>query len=214
MDPHSLIDISIPLKKSMIHYPGDTPFHSEKDAEISDKCAYNLSKIHMSVHSGTHIDFPRHFIKNGLMSQDFSVDRFHIPICVIEISNEESIQRKAIENLDDSECQGILFKTRNSRKNLLLREEFYETYTYLSEEAAEFCVKKKFQLLGIDYLSIEQFGNIAFPIHKLLLKANILILEGINLHEVKPGKYWLSCFPLALENVEAAPVRAILFPRE
>ena len=214
MKPQSIIDISIPLKESMIHYPGDTPFHSEKDAEISEKCAYNLSKLHMSVHSGTHVDFPKHFIKDGLMSQDFSVDHFYLPICVIEIWNEESIPQQSIENLDDSECQGVLFKTRNSRENLLLQEDFYENYTYLSEKAAELCVEKQFQLLGIDYLSIEQFGNITFPIHNLLLKANILILEGINLHDVKPGKYWLNYFPLALENMEASPVRAVLFPRE
>jgi arylformamidase len=64
--------------------------------------------------------------------------------------------------------------------------------------------------IGMDYLSIEEFGSAAFPVHKLLLGAGVLIIEGLDFRGVSAGPYVLSCLPLNLQGVDGAPARAIL----
>ncbi|MDM7912005.1 MAG: hypothetical protein QUS09_02820, partial [Methanotrichaceae archaeon] len=71
-------------------------------------------------------------------------------------------------------------------------------------------VYQRQSLVGIDYLSVDKYGNNAAPVHHLLLKNDVLILEGIDLKEVSPGEYFLLCLPLRLKGAEAAPARAVL----
>ena len=87
---------------------------------------------------------------------------------------------------------------------------FSAGYVYLSSEAAEFCIKKKVALIGLDAISIEKHGDEAFPTHRKILGNSIPILEGINLKEVPSGKYTLVCLPLKIKGGEASPVRAVL----
>jgi arylformamidase len=80
----------------------------------------------------------------------------------------------------------------------------------MSPEAADFCVEKKVSLVGIDYGTIDRYGAQDFPAHHKLLGNDILILEGINLKEVPPGRYTLFCPPLKIKGAEGSPARAIL----
>ena len=87
---------------------------------------------------------------------------------------------------------------------------FSESFVYLSPQAAEVCGKKKLGLVGIDYVTIDKFGETSSPAHHKLLGNDILILEAINLKDVPPGKYTLLCLPLKIKGCEGSPVRAVL----
>jgi len=115
-----------------------------------------------------------------------------------------------LENLDIEPGDALLFKTDNSISSRCRNGVFFESFVYLSSEAADFCVEKKVSLVGIDYISIEKYGDETFPSHRKILGNNILILEGIDLKAVPPGKYTLLCLPLKIKGGEASPVRAIL----
>ena len=87
---------------------------------------------------------------------------------------------------------------------------FSEQFVYLSPEAADICINKKVKLVGLDYITVERYGDQEFPIHRRLLENNIPLLEGIYLKDVPAGRYTLICLPLKIRGGEASPVRAIL----
>lgn len=104
----------------------------------------------------------------------------------------------------------LLFKTTNSTSGLSRNGIFSEKFVYLSEEAADVCVNLGAGLVGIDYISIDRYGDEMAPVHHRLLKEGILVLEGINLMDVPSGDYTLLCPPLKMKGAEASPVRALL----
>ena len=103
----------------------------------------------------------------------------------------------------------VLFKTRNSDLWARGEKEFQTDYVALSADGAEYLVRRGVKLVGIDYLSIAPF-NETRPTHEILLKANVMILEGLDLSEVSQGRYSFYCLPLSLQGVDGAPARAIL----
>ena len=206
----NVYDISVLLGVESIDYPGDTPYSRELVESIKGGGAYDLSKLVMSAHSGTHIDFPSHFIPNGKSAHKYGVQELILPALVLSIKSKESIQTSELEKADIKPGDAILFKTNNSVSGQCKREKFSERFVYMTSEAADFCVEKKVGLVGIDYITIEKYSDDTFPAHRKILGNNILILEGINLKDVPAGKYTLFCFPLKIQNGEASPVRAIL----
>jgi arylformamidase len=164
----------------------------------------------MSAHSGTHIDFPAHFILDGKSQDQCDISDFIVAAQVVEIEDTETIRPGEFQHLDIKPNEALLFKTENSRRGLCKSGRFSDLYVHLSPEAAEFCVDKRVSLIGIDYLTIEKHGDETFPAHRKVLGNNILILEGIDLLNVSPGTYSLICLPLKIKGGEASPVRAVL----
>ncbi len=116
----------------------------------------------------------------------------------------------ALRKLDIKPGEALLFKTANSMKGQCTRGTFSDDFVYISSEAADYCVEKKCGMVGLDYITIEKYGDTDFPAHRKILGANVYILEGINLKAVPPGSYTLVCLPLRIKGGEASPVRAIL----
>ncbi len=206
----AVYDISVLLGTESINYPGDTPYSRDLMLTIEDSGISNVSKLVMSAHSGTHLDAPLHFIPNAKSIDQYSVQEFILPAQVVSIKDRESIRPSELENLDIKQGDALLFKTDNSISGRCRSGVFSENFVYLSPKAADFCLEKKVSLVGIDYNTIERHGDEAFPTHHKILGSNILILEGINLKGVPPGRYTLFCFPLKIKGGEASPVRAIL----
>jgi arylformamidase len=102
----------------------------------------------------------------------------------------------------------ILLRTRNS--GLLHDSEFHPDYTFLAPDGAEYLVSRGVQLVGIDYLSVEQFHSGHHLTHRTLLRAGVVIVEGLDLSEPPPGEYELTCLPLRLAGLDGAPARAVL----
>jgi len=205
-----IYDISVILGTESIAYPGDTPYSRDLIWTIDEGGICELSKLQMSSHSGTHIDAPSHFIPHTKSIDHYAINDFILSAQVVNIEDKKSIRSIELENLDIEPGDALLFKTDNSISGRCRNGVFSESFVYLSPEAADFCVEKKVTLVGIDYISIEKYGDEVFPSHLKILGNDILILEGIDLKEVPQGRYTLICLPLKIKGGEASPVRAVL----
>jgi arylformamidase len=162
----------------------------------------------MGSHTGTHIDAPWHFVENGRKLHEIPLETLVGPATVMEISGVPAIRRADLENKDWRDVTRVLFKTDNSSH--WSDAGFHEQFVYLEPDAAEFLAAKGIVLVGIDYLSIDQFKSLNHPTHFALLQRNIVIIEGLDLRRVKPGKYRMAALPLNLQDADGAPTRVIL----
>lgn len=210
----NMYDISVTLGETSIDYPGDTPYSCKNNATIADGEKYTLSSLSMSAHSGTHIDAPAHFIRNGKTIDEFGVETFILPATVIDIKNARVITCDELASVNIPPGNAILFRTENSTSGRCRSGHFSEHFVYLNGDAAKWIVEKGAPLAGLDYITIDAYANNDFHAHYTLLSANVLILEGIDLSQVSPGEYTLICLPLKLKGLEASPARAILIDRE
>jgi arylformamidase len=106
----------------------------------------------------------------------------------------------------------VLVRTRNSADHWW-EKPFTEHYVHLSLDAAQVLADQDVRLVGIDYLSIGEFGRGA-ETHQVLLGAGIPVLEGLDLSSVSPGTYHLICLPLRLASRDGAPARAVLIEED
>ena len=206
----AIYDISVWLGVESIDYPDTVPFSRELVEPAKDSAVCELSKLVMSAHSGTHLDFPAHFIPGGKRVDDYPIQRFILPAQVVHIKDKKAIRPSELKNLDIRPGDALLFQTDNSISGRCVSGVFCENFVYMSLEAADFCVDKKLSLVGIDYVTIDSYVDKNFPTHLKLLGNDILILESINLKEVPPGRYTLFCLPLKVKGGEGTPARAIL----
>jgi arylformamidase len=206
----AIYDISVWLGFESIDYPDTVPFSRELVEIAKDSAVRELAKLVMSAHSGTHLDFPAHFIPGGKRIDDYPVQRFILPAQVVHIKDKKAIRPSELKNLDIRPGDALLFKTDNSISGRSVSGVFCESFVYMSLEAADFCVDEKLSLVGIDYGTVDRYIDKNFPTHLKLLGNGILILESINLKEVPPGRYTLFCPPLKVKGAEGSPARAIL----
>jgi len=203
-------DISVSLHDGMPIWPdsdGIKLFRISR-MESGDRC--NSSKLICDIHVGTHIDAPYHFSAEGATVDEIPFNVLIGPVVVVHFPNSNVITLTDLKNLVLPEgVSRILFRTKNSdlwKKGIT---EFKQDYVALMSDAASWLVDMGFCLVGIDYLSIQIYGDDSIT-HKILLENDIIILEGLNLTNIKPGIYELICLPLKLNGAEGAPARAIL----
>lgn len=204
----SLIDITVSISHHLPVWPGD-PAVILKTLTTLENASCHLSSISMSLHTGTHIDAPKHYIENGLSLDQVPLESLIGRTRVIEIPYSQSISAKDFKTLNFNEGERILLKTRNSEVEWW-RQPFNEEYVYLLPEAAQILVDSGIQCVGIDYLSIGDMGKSGIKTHQLLLEAGIWIIEGLDLSQVMPGEYELMALPLKITNSEGAPARVLL----
>lgn len=205
------IDISVPLRNGMVHFPGDPPVNISRVKDMTQGDKANLSKISMGAHSGTHVDAPIHFINGGRGVDEAPLETLVGRARVIEIRDAESIKPDELKEHRIRRGERILFKTRNS-SHVWRGNEFVEDFVFLSGDAAKFLVDRGARAVGVDYLSVGSYKQGGSDIHSILLAGGIWIIEGLDLSEVAPGKYELICLPLKLVQGDGAPARAILRP--
>jgi len=200
-----LYDLSPSIGDPMPYYPGDKAFEAFPICTI-ERSGCNMHELHLGTHTGSHVDAPFHFLKDGKTVDQIPLYRFIEMVQVLEVKKG----RVSVEDLFslEEDIRGVLFKTKNSEYMSL--KSFYKDYTYLTLEAAEHLIKRKIRLIGIDYVSIEEFGTPSFQVHKKLLEAEVILFEGLNLKDVPPGKYLFIGFPLRLKGMDGSPVRAVL----
>jgi arylformamidase len=220
------IDISIPFRNNMLHWPGD-PFLPEVKRiwEVDKGDKVTMSEFHFISHTGTHIDAPLHFVPHGNTIDLMPLDTTIGPARVIEIKDTESVKPKELAPYKIRKGERILFKTQNSSK-LYKTDEFLKEYVYISFEAAEYLVSRGIILVGLDYLSICKYETEAeYPsvaeylaksamhrTHRIFLENGIYILEAVDLSRAKAGNYELICLPIKLEHGDAGLTRAVLRP--
>ncbi len=203
------MDISVPLYNGMVCWPGDNGFHVERVVDIKKGAPCNVSVVTMGTHTGTHIDPPLHFLKNGKSLDKMPLEAVMGPARIIEIKDGKSIKSSELLQHKIKKGERILFKTLNSVKGWKTNR-FLKEYVYISKEAAGFLAESGVMTVGIDYLSVGGFEIESKETHQALLKAGIWIIEGLNLLGVKPGRYELACLPLKIMDGDGAPARAVL----
>lgn len=202
------IDISVVIKSEMIHWPGDPAVRIRrmKNMETGDKD--NVSFIKMGSHTGTHMDAPLHFIKKEKGLDKMPLDAVIGPAKVLEIRDKHHIRAKELKSYSIKSGERIIFKTKNS--SFWKTNVFQKGFVYIPVETAEYLASLKVSTIGVDYLSVGGYHKDGAKTHKILLKAGIWIIEGLNLYEVKSGAYDLICLPLKILNSDGAPARAII----
>ncbi|MFC1964662.1 cyclase family protein [Chloroflexota bacterium] len=205
------IDISVPLRDAMVHWPSDPPVGIKRVEDIEKGDTANMSVISMGAHSGTHVDAPVHFIKEGKGVDNIPLDTVVGRARLIEIRDPESIKPEELARHRIRRGERILFRTENS-SHVWEKDKFVEDFVFISDAAADFLVDRGVRLIGIDYLSVGSFKHGGSYVHKTLLSGGIWIIEGLNLSNLTPGKYDLICLPLRIVAGDGAPARAILRP--
>jgi arylformamidase len=203
------IDVSVPVRHGMIHWPGDPPYqiHHMLDQKKGDLCT--VSRISTGVHAGTHMDAPRHFIEDGATIDEMPLDATVGRARVIGIRDRKSIRLEELREHRIEAGERILFKTANS-DNLWTKSEFDVDFIFIARDAAAYLAQAGIRAVGIDYLSVGGFTEDAVETHQALLGAGVWIIEGLNLSGVEPGAYELICLPIKLIGSDGAPARALL----
>ncbi len=205
------IDVTVPIRVGMVTWPGSATLQIERRHTIVQGDNANSSNIHMGVHTGTHMDAPLHFFDNRKSIDQMPIDAAIGPARVIEIRDTESIKPEELKQYNMQRGERILFKTRNSQ-TCWQTDTFVKDYVYITNEAARFLADSGVRLIGIDYLSVGGFEQDLIETHRILLGAEIWLLEGLDLSGVNAGNYDLICLPLKLVQTDGSPVRAVLRP--
>jgi arylformamidase len=211
MAKSSFIDISVKLSSELPTWPEGFGLNISSLSTIDDSNSVNISRLDMDVHCGTHIDAPLHFVKDGRSTDQLDLDRMIGPCFVVEVpSSLVIITAKDLMTLPiPAGTVRLLLKTSNSFNNLWDSKKFDKDFCAISNDAAEWLVENKIDLIGIDYCSIQKFDD-DVATHQTLLRNEVIILEGLDLRKVEAGKYNLICLPISVHGIEGAPVRAVL----
>ena len=196
-------------------YEGDAPmtFTFLKDMRRGD--ALTLSSYAMGAHSGTHIDAPMHFVSGGASIDMVPLDPLVGAARVIDIA--DGIQVIDAAELERHRWRGttrVLFRTRSSIRRWMSSSSFHRDFAYIAPDAAQLLADAGVVLVGIDYISAEQFGAAVPRAHQILLGKGIPIVEGLLLAQVPAGEYDVIVLPIKVAGHEGAPARAIVRRRE
>jgi arylformamidase len=176
---------------------------------VADGGSSNVSRLVLGTHTGTHVDAPRHFFddKGGVdaLALDLLVGRAR----VIDLPHRGGITEAHLAAAGLREDLRVLLRTPNSAL-WNSTDGFHNEYTYLTEGGARFLVDQGVKVVGIDYLSIEQFKKPGAPAHRALLGNGVVIIEGLNLSDAEPGAYEMYCLPLKIKDADGAPARVVL----
>ncbi len=202
-----IYDISHLISPDIPMWPGDHyVFHRVEEIAKGDVC--NKSFLEIGSHIATHMDAPYHFERDGLTVDRVALDLFVGPARVVYFPEADKITEGDIQSISLRGVERILFKTRNSY--LWEQRDFSEDYVYLTPDACRVLAESGVKLVGVDYLSIEEFRARSFESHHILLGKGIPLLEGLDLREVNPGDYELIALPLKIAGGDGSPVRAVL----
>jgi arylformamidase len=203
------IDISAPIKAGMGHWPGDPPVQIKRVMDMRRGDPANVSLLSLSTHTGTHIDAPSHFYRSKKGIDDAPFSALMGKARVIEIADPEVIRPPELRSQRIRKGERILLKTKTSPRRWQVPS-FVEDFVYLSREGAQFLAARGIKAVGIDYLSVGSGQSDGAETHRILLKAGVWIIEGLDLSKVTPGGYEMICLPLKIHRGEGAPARALL----
>jgi len=207
----TIYDISLTLSPDLPSWPGDPKLELKQFESMDKGSSTNCTSISTSVHVGTHVDAPHHFLNDGHTVEGLSLEVLTGPCYVLQLPDGvDAITSEVLERSEiTSEMKRILFGTSNSHLWASGEKEFQTDFVAITEDGAEWLVEHGVQLVGVDYLSVAPYGD-STPTHFILLKAGVVVVEGLNLSKVMRGFYDLYCLPLKIAGSDGAPARAIL----
>ena len=204
-----IYDVSVPIRTGGLVYPGNPEISIELQQAVARGASANVSFVRFGSHTGTHADAARHFFDDGQPVDKIPLERLIGPAVLIAFPDD--VRSVTAEHLKVKKLDGqkrVLIRTRNSA--LLSQKEFVPDYTFLAPDGAQYLVDIGVELVGVDYLSIEQFHSGHHRTHRTLLERAVVIVEGLDLSAPPPGEYEFICLPLRLQGCDGAPARAVL----
>ncbi len=203
-----LYDATLPIREGMVTFPGDPPFRLEPFFQRHKGDPFDLALMSVGTHLGTHVDPPAHYLDNGATVDQLPLDALVGPGIVLDMRGKPRVDRQALETSGLGDHARVFLKTDNGP--FLLEPPFREEYVHLTEEGAQCLVERRVKLVGIDYLSIERYRNPGAPVHRILLEAGIVVVEGVHLLDVPEGVCEVFCLPLRIQGADGAPARLLL----
>ena len=207
-----IYDVSLSVKTGGLVYPGNPEILIEPQQAISRGAGANVSRVSFGSHTGTHVDAAKHFFDDGQTVDEIPLDKLVGPARLVAVDDElKSVGAPDLKQFDLLGQKRVLIRTRNSSFNH--ETTFHQDYTFLAPDGAEYLVSLGVELVGVDYLSIEQFHSGHHRTHRTLLEKSVVIVEGLSLRDVPPGDYEFVCLPIKLEGLDGAPARALLIDK-
>ena len=204
-----IYDISVPVVHGGLIYPGNPSISITPQQEVSKGGSANVSLLSLGSHTGTHVDAPRHFFDDGMGVDVIPLDVLMGPAVLISVGDDvPSVGEADLRRHELGGHERVLIRTRNS--SFIRNPEFKKDYTFLAPDGAAYLVSLGVKLVGVDYLSIEQFHSGHHRTHRTLLERDVVIVEGLDLSAPPMGPYDLRVLPLRLAGLDGAPARAVL----
>ena len=206
--PPRFVDVSVQLAPGLATYPGNPAFEITPVHTIADGDGANNSRLVLGTHTGTHVDAPLHFFDGAPGVDAMSLDLLIGRARVLDLPHRGGITEQHLAAAGLREDVRVLLRTPNSAL-WNTTDGFHTDYTYLTEGGAKFLVGQGVKVVGVDYLSVEQYQKAGAPAHKALLGNNVIIIEGLNLSDAEAGHYEMYCLPLRVA-ADGAPARVVL----
>ncbi len=203
-----LVEVSVLLKPGVPTYPGNPEFELQPVKRIADGGSSNVSRLVLGTHTGTHVDAPRHFFDDAPGVDGLALDLLIGRSRVIDLPYRGGITEEHLAAAGLREDLRVLLRTPNSA--LWNSNGFHQDYTYLTEGGARYLVDQGVKVVGVDYLSVEQFHKAGAPAHHALLGGGVIVIEGLNLSDAEAGQYEMYCLPLRIAGADGAPARVVL----
>jgi arylformamidase len=208
MEKRRFYDISMTIENDMISWPSDGPVSVERVRSMDDGGRLNQSRLDLSAHTGTHIDAPIHFLKEGSGVDSLPLEILIGPAVVVHFPGVRAIGASHLKTANiPPGTDRLLLKTDNGK--LLEQSEFSQEFSYITPDGAGYFIDHGIRLVGIDYLSVAEYGS-GEVVHRDLLGAGIVIVEGVDLREVPAGSYNMTALPLKIGGCDGAPARVVL----
>ena len=206
------IDLTVGIRNEMVHYPGNPGVELRQTQRLDRGDPATVSQLSLGVHTGTHVDAPVHFIQGASGVDECSIDAMIGPARVIEVLGKETCTAQDLAAHDIRAGERLLLRTNNST-HVWKVDDFVEDYAYLDTSAARMLAERRVQMVGIDYLSIGR-GKDGPEVHRILLSAGVVIVEGLDLSRVDAGSYDVVCLPIKILGGDGAPARVAVRRRE
>ena len=203
-----MVEVSVLLKPGVPTYPGNPEFELQPVKRIADGGSSNVSRLVLGTHTGTHVDAPRHFFDDAPGVDGLALDLLIGRSRVIDLPCRGGITEEHLAAAGLREDLRVLLRTPNSA--FWNSNGFHQDYTYLTEGGARYLVGQGVKVVGVDYLSVEQFHKAGAPAHHALLGGGVIVIEGLNLSDAEAGQYEMYCLPLRIAGADGAPARVVL----
>lgn len=204
-------DITLTISPSLVVWKDGAPVQMVQRSSIKRGDSNTNTHLSMGAHTGTHVDAPAHFAGDGYGVDQLPLEVLVGPALVIEAPDGvDAITAGVLDALPiPPGTVRVLFKSRNSDLWAQGHTKFDTSYVGVVTSGAEWLVAHGIQLVGVDYLSVAAWSDLV-KTHQVLLGAEVVIVEGLNLHGIAPGLYQLVCLPMKIADCDGAPTRAIL----
>lgn len=203
-----IYDVSMPIDQDIQVYKNKPTKKPKFNYHISSEPHFvSETEVTLNMHTGTHLDFPRHMLEDGLVSTHFDPKTFvNKRVLVVDMTHiKDGIEASDIENLSIERGDMVFFKTKNS-----MSETFLFDFTYVTKSAAEYLCSKGVLAVGVDGLGIER-NDPMHTTHQTLMNHSIWIIEGLRLKDVEPKFYTCLALPLYVDHSDALPLRVLIY---